>query len=77
MEPRLDCAAASDPRDAPASGALLELAAGAGGGPPLTALIIPERIVSARLGCGGGMEDDMVPALAIATPSPLVAPDPA
>src|ERR1043166_7149437 len=51
------------------------LEAGAGGAPPVTALMIPLRIVCARLGCGGGAADEAVAAgLAVpvaAAPAPV------
>src|SRR5215471_13030725 len=48
--------------------------AGAGGAVPFTALMIPLRMVCARLGCGGGVEDEtaaaelVVPVDAVPTP---------
>ena len=53
------------------------LETGAGGAPTFTALMMPLRMVCARLGCGGGAEED---ALATEPPAPddaAPAPDPA
>ena len=55
-----------DPPKLAAAGCRLEPSpsfdAGAGGALPFTALMIPLRMVWARLGCGGGMEDEIAAA---------------
>src|SRR5260370_14738497 len=60
-----ECFVELDPLDPPelaVAGCALGLPppfdAGAGGALPFTALMIPLRMLCARLGCGGGAEDD-------------------
>ena len=48
----------------------VSLAEGAGGAPAVTALMTPARMVSARLGWGGGVEDDAAALVAVAAEAP-------
>jgi hypothetical protein len=70
---RVELAAPLEPPE-PAAAAWLAVPVspveGAGGAPAVTALMTPARIVSARLGCGGGAEDDAAALVAVAADAP-------